>query len=334
MESLTWNVRILSGSMHAVAGTVERYEALFKAVLSACGDFANDRTLRSGAGWVIYVAVPRTWRRRRLLRQARIDLRLARSPHRPQAATIRRKPREQHLNCINRAASVIDSDMRLLIVEDEARIAELVKAGLARAGFAVDVVRQCSDARAALSVTSYDAAVVDLGLPDGDGLDLLRELRTGGNQTPVLVLTARDAVEDRVRGLDTGADDYLVKPFAMAELVARAKALLRRPGGALGAILKAGNISFDTIERDVMIGGSSLVLPRRESAILEHLMRRLGRVVPKSVLEEKLYGIDDEHGSNTIPVHVHHLRRKLSDCRANADHTVRGVGYLLTEISE
>jgi DNA-binding response OmpR family regulator len=178
-------------------------------------------------------------------------------------------------------------------------------------------------------------AVVDLGLPDGDGLDLLRELRTGGNQTPVLVLTARDAVEDRVRGLDTGADDYLVKPFAMAELVARAKALLRRPGGALGAILKAGNISFDTIERDVMIGGSSLVLPRRESAILEHLMRRLGRVVPKSVLEEKLYGIDDEHGSNTIPVHVHHLRRKLSDCRANAEiHTVRGVGYLLTEISE
>jgi DNA-binding response OmpR family regulator len=122
--------------------------------------------------------------------------------------------------------------MRLLIVEDEARIAELVKAGLARAGFAVDVVRQCSDARVALSVTAYDAAVVDLGLPDGDGLDLLRELRTGGNQTPVLVLTARDAVDDRVRGLDTGADDYLVKPFAMAELVARAKALLRRPGGA------------------------------------------------------------------------------------------------------
>jgi DNA-binding response OmpR family regulator len=239
------------------------------------------------------------------------------------------------LDCINWAAGVIGFDMRLLIVEDEARIAELVKAGLARAGFAVDVVVQCSDARAALSVTSYDAAVVDLGLPDGDGLDLLRELRTSGNQTPVLVLTARDAVEDRVRGLDTGADDYLVKPFAMTELVARAKALLRRPGGALGTTLKAGNISFDTIERDVRIAGGSLVLPRRESAILEHLMRRLGRVVPKVVLEEKLYGIDDEHGSNTIPVHVHHLRRKLLDSGANAEiHTVRGVGYLLTEISE
>jgi DNA-binding response OmpR family regulator len=228
---------------------------------------------------------------------------------------------------------VVDSDMRLLIVEDETRIAELVKAGLARAGFAVDVVGLCADARAALSVTRYDAAVVDLGLPDGDGLELLRELRTKGNQTPVLVLTARDAVEDRVCGLDTGADDYLVKPFAMTELVARTKALLRRPGGALGVTLKAGNISFDTIERDVRIGGVPLVLPRRESAILENLMRRIGRVVPKLILEEKLYGLDDEHESNPIPVHVHHLRRKLLDAGASAEiHTVRGVGYLLTEI--
>jgi DNA-binding response OmpR family regulator len=223
--------------------------------------------------------------------------------------------------------------MRLLIVEDETRIAELVKAGLARAGFAVDVVGLCADARAALSVTCYDAAVVDLGLPDGDGLDLLRELRNKGNQTPVLVLTARDAVEDRVCGLDTGADDYLVKPFAMTELVARTKALLRRPGGALGVTLKAGNLSFDTIERDVRIGGVPLVLPRRESAILENLMRRIGRVVPKLILEEKLYGLDEEHESNPIPVHVHHLRRKLLDAGASAEiHTVRGVGYLLTEI--
>jgi len=160
----------------------------------------------------------------------------------------------------------------------------------------------------------------------------LRELRGKGNQTPVLVLTARDAVEDRVSGLDTGADDYLVKPFAMTELVARTKALLRRPGGVLGVTLKAGNLSFDTIERDVRIGGVPLVLPRRESAILENLMRRVGRVVPKLVLEEKLYGLDDEHESNPIPVHVHHLRRKLLDAGASAEiHTVRGVGYLLTE---
>jgi DNA-binding response OmpR family regulator len=224
--------------------------------------------------------------------------------------------------------------MRLLIVEDEQRIADLTKDALARAGFVVDVVKLCADARAALGVTPYDAAIVDLGLPDGDGLSLLGELRTAGNLTPVLVLTARDAVEDRVRGLDTGADDYLVKPFAMAELIARTKALLRRPGGALGVTLKAGNVSFDTVERDVRVGEVSLVLPRRESAILEHLMRRLGRVVPKPVFEEKLYGLDDEHGSNPIPVHVHHLRRRLLEAGATAEiHTVRGVGYLLTESS-
>jgi DNA-binding response OmpR family regulator len=180
--------------------------------------------------------------------------------------------------------------MRLLIVEDETRIAELVQGALARAGFAVDAVALCADARAALTVTSYDAAIVDLGLPDGDGLSLLAELRANGNLTPVLVLTARDAVEDRVRGLDTGADDYLVKPFAIEELIARTKALLRCPGGALGMTLKAGNISFDTVERDVRIGGASLVLPRRESAILEHLMRRLGRVVPKPVSKRSCTG--------------------------------------------
>ncbi len=222
--------------------------------------------------------------------------------------------------------------MRLLIVEDEIRIAELIQGALARAGFAVDTVQLCTDARAALETTSYDAAIVDLGLPDGDGLSLLGELRAHRNPTPVLILTARDAVEDRVRGLDAGADDYLVKPFAMTELIARTKALLRRPGGALGMTLRAGNVSFDTVERDVRVEGVSLILPRRESAILENLMRRLGRVVPKPVLEEKLYGLNDEPGSNTIPVHVHHLRRKLLDAGSTAEiHTVRGVGYLLTE---
>jgi DNA-binding response OmpR family regulator len=222
--------------------------------------------------------------------------------------------------------------MRLLIVEDETRIAELVQGALSRIGFAVDAVHTCADARAALETTSYDAAIVDLGLPDGDGLSLLGELRGKRNLTPVLVLTARDAVEDRVRGLDVGADDYLVKPFAIAELIARTRALLRRPGGALGMVLNAGNVSFDTVERDVRVGGVSLVLPRRESAILENLMRRLGRVVPKPILEEKLYGLNDEPGSNTIPVHVHHLRRKLLDAGSTAEiHTVRGVGYMLAE---
>jgi DNA-binding response OmpR family regulator len=222
--------------------------------------------------------------------------------------------------------------MRLLVIEDERRIAEIVKWTLERLGFAVDTVRLCADAREALALMAYDAAILDLGLPDGDGLTLLAELRSARNPVPVLVLTARDAVQDRVLGLDAGADDYLVKPFAMAELVARTKALLRRPGGALGTTLEAGNIVLDTIGRDVRIADASLPMPRRECAILEHLMRRVGRVVPKAVLEEKLYGIDDELGSNAIPVHVHHLRRKLLDAGATAEiHTVRGVGYLLTE---
>jgi DNA-binding response OmpR family regulator len=222
--------------------------------------------------------------------------------------------------------------MRILVVEDEARIAELLGSSLSRAGFAVDAVRLCGDAREALSLTRYDAAILDLGLPDGDGLKLLREVRSGGNRVPILVLTARDAIDERVLGLDSGADDYLVKPFAMAELVARTKALLRRPGGALGTTLQAGNVTFDTIGRDVRVESVHLTLPRREGAILEHLMRRLGRVMPKAVLEEKLYGIDDELGSNAIPVHVHHLRRRLLDAGATAEiHTVRGIGYLLTE---
>jgi DNA-binding response OmpR family regulator len=222
--------------------------------------------------------------------------------------------------------------MRVLIVEDEVRMVEILKAALVRAGFTADAVRMCADARAAIAVNPYDVAILDLGLPDGDGLKLLREVRAKGNGIPILVLTARDAVEDRVCGLDTGADDYLVKPFAMIELIARTKALLRRPGGALGATLRVGNVVFDTIGRDVRIDDRPLQLPRRESAILEHLMRRFGRVVPKMVIEEKLYGMDDELDSNAVPVHVHHLRRKLMDAGASAEiHTVRGVGYLLTD---
>src|SRR5262249_19952587 len=222
--------------------------------------------------------------------------------------------------------------VRLLVIEDEPRIAEILKNGLTRAGFVVDVVGLRADAREALALTAYDAAILDLGLPDGDGLKLLAELRPVPNRIPILVLTARDAVEDRVRGLDAGADDYVTKPFAMVELVARTKALLRRPGGALGVTLRAGNVVLDTVGRDVRVDGVPLQLPRRECALLEHLLRRQGRVVPKSVLEEELYGIDDEPESTAVPVHVHHLRRRLQEASATAEiHTVRGVGYLLTD---
>jgi DNA-binding response OmpR family regulator len=186
---------------------------------------------------------------------------------------------------------------------------------LERAGFVVDTVGLYVEARDVLAVTAYDA-VLDLGLPDGDGIKLLGEIRAARNPLPVLVLTARDAVEDRVDGLNAGADDYLVKPFALTELIARIQALLRRPGGALGTVLTAGNVTFDTIGRDIRIGDISVLLSRRETAILEHLMRRLGRVMPKTMLEEKLYGIDDELESNAIPVHVHHLGFLLTPVQA------------------
>ena len=220
--------------------------------------------------------------------------------------------------------------MRLLVVEDEPRIAELAGAALRDAGFAVDICTTVADGRIAIELTPYDAVVLDLGLPDGDGLEVLataRRLRPG---LPVLILTARDAVEDRVAGLDAGADDYLVKPYAPAELVSRIKALLRRPGLALGITLQAGRLSLDTVGREARVGLVPLSLARHELAILEHLLRRLGRVVPRAVLEDKLYGEGEEIASNTIPVHIHHLRRKLVEVGADCSiQTVRGVGYFL-----
>ncbi len=222
--------------------------------------------------------------------------------------------------------------MRLLVVEDEERLRDVVKQALEDAGFAVDALGTAADADGALQLLPYDAAVLDLGLPDGDGLKVLAAARRAGRDVPILVLTARDAVADRVAGLDAGADDYLVKPFAMSELIARIKALLRRPGGVLGLTLESGNLRLDTVGREVQVGGVPIQLPRHELAILEQMMRRLGRVVPKAVLEEKIYGLDAEPESNTIPVHVHHLRRRLVSAGANvAIHTVRGVGYMLEE---
>jgi DNA-binding response OmpR family regulator len=222
--------------------------------------------------------------------------------------------------------------MRLLVIEDEERIVELLRSAFERAGFVVDSVGTTAEADQALSSVAYDAAILDLGLPDGDGLRVLTNIRSSGNRVPVLILTARDAVEERVGGLDSGADDYLVKPFAVTELISRIKALLRRPGHALGITLQAGNLAFDTIGRDVRVGTTSVSVPRHELAILEHLMRRMGRVVPRAVLEEKLYGIDEPLESNAIPVHIHHLRRKLAEVGATpVIHTVRGIGYLLAE---
>ena len=222
--------------------------------------------------------------------------------------------------------------MRILLIEDYPPLARSLGRGLREAGYAVDQAADGEEGLALAESAPYDAIVLDLMLPKLDGLSLLARLRRDKNPAGVLILTARDGVGDRVKGLDVGADDYLVKPFAMSELIARTKALLRRPGAALGITVRAGNIAFDTIGRDVSVAGIPLQLPRRESAILEHLLRRQGRVVPKSVLEEKLYGLDEELESNAVPVHVHHLRRKLQEAGASAEiHTVRGVGYLLAE---
>jgi len=220
---------------------------------------------------------------------------------------------------------------RVLFVDDEPSIADGLRMTLEGEGYSVRIAGSIKTALAAVSQSEVHGAIVDLRLPDGDGLKVIRRVREW-SPVPIVVLSARTMEEQKVAALDAGADDYLVKPFAMSELVARTKALLRRPGAALGTTLKAGNIVFDTIGRDVSVAGIPLQLPRREAAILEHLLRRQGRVVPKSVLEEKLYGIDDELESNAVPVHVHHLRRKLLDAAASAEiHTVRGVGYLLAE---
>src|SRR5690606_5663508 len=167
--------------------------------------------------------------------------------------------------------------MRLLVVEDDARLSEVLVDNLQKSGFAADAVHCARQAHGVLRDIAYDAVILDRGLPDGDGIALLKRIRTEGSNVPILILTARDAIEDRVEGLDHGADDYLVKPFATEELVSRLKALLRRPGGALGSRLVAGNVTLDTIGRDILIDNHPVELSRRETSVLEHLMRRLGR---------------------------------------------------------
>lgn len=224
------------------------------------------------------------------------------------------------------------ASMRALVVEDNAKISQIIEKTLLDAGLVSDVCGTAGDGKAALESISYDVVVLDLGLPDEDGLDMLREVRKQGNSVPVLILTARSDIGERVEGLDRGADDYLTKPFAPDELAARVRALLRRPGAALGVELKAGNVTLNTAERSVSIDGGSVVLSRRETDLLEILMRRSGRVVPKTAIEESLYAFGAEVASNSVEVCVHRLRRSME--KADADvtvHTVRGVGYLLAE---
>ena len=220
--------------------------------------------------------------------------------------------------------------MRLLLVEDNPRLAGLIRDGLHGQGFAVDWCGTVAGAETALKVNGYDLLLLDLGLPDGDGLELLRAIRRGKDMTPILVLTARGGLDDRVSGLDAGADDYLVKPFQIPELAARCRALMRRPGAALGTILACGNVTLDTAERSIVIAAEPIEAPPREVDLLEHLLRRGGHVVSKSALENSLYAMDAEVTPNAIEAVVSRLRKRLAAGHADVTiRTVHGVGYAL-----
>jgi len=187
---------------------------------------------------------------------------------------------------------------------------------------------------AALATTSFAGILVDLGLPDDERLSVLQQFRAHGGSTPVLILTARGTVQDRVKGLKRGADDYLTKPFAFEELVARIEALLRRPNALLGGQLRLGTVTYDTKAREFAVCGRVQPLSRRESAVLESLLRRSGHVVPKKIIEDHLYGLSDDGSANAVEVYVHRLRKQLADANADVEiHTVRGVGYLIRERS-
>jgi DNA-binding response OmpR family regulator len=222
--------------------------------------------------------------------------------------------------------------MRLLIVEDNIELSELLAKGLLAAGYTTDVVNSAGEARGALTTINYAALILDLGLPDGDGLSVLREIRHRSDPLPVLVLTARDGVHDRVGGLRSGADDYLVKPFALEELVARLEAILRRPGQLLGSSLSLANLVFDTESHQVFIDGTPYVFSARETSVLEILLRRQGRVVPKKNVEDHIFGLSGDVASNAVEVYIFRLRKQLAESGARIQiHTIRGVGYLMSE---
>ena len=219
--------------------------------------------------------------------------------------------------------------MRLLLVEDDPMIGKAVQQGLVRAGFTVDWV---SDGRAAeLSMASgvYHAVILDLGLPRKDGLEVLKAARARDNHVPVLIATARDAVADRIAGLNAGADDYLVKPFDLDELAARLRALIRRNAGSGRPEFIHGEVVLDPAAKTVLVRGERLALSAREFSILEALMQRPGAVLSCEALEEAVYGWDQEVGSNAIEVHLHHLRKKLGP---DVIQNVRGVGYRMKEV--
>ena len=218
--------------------------------------------------------------------------------------------------------------MRILLIEDDAMIGKAVQLGLGQAGFAVDWVTDGRAAERSLANGVYDLAVLDLGLPKKDGMAILATLRGLGNSIPVLIASARDTVQDRIAGLEAGADDYVLKPFDLDELVARVRALLRRHAGSGSPLLKVGALVLDPARKSCTLSGEPVELSAKEFAVLEALMQRPGAVLSREKLEESVYGWSEEVTSNAIEVHLHHLRKKLG---AETIRNVRGVGYRVSE---
>ena len=214
--------------------------------------------------------------------------------------------------------------MRVLLVEDDTMVGESVRKGLRQEGFAVDWVEDGAAAELALATGVYDLLLLDLGLPKKAGMEVLASLRQKKSTLPVMLITARDAVADRVKGLDAGADDYLVKPFDLDELAARARALVRRRAGNADSVLRLGDLTLNPATHQAEYQGKSLTLSGREFGLLQALIERPGAVLSRAQLEDKLYGWSEEVGSNTVEVYIHGLRKKLG---ADFIKTVRGVGY-------
>ncbi|MCB1758539.1 MAG: response regulator [Gammaproteobacteria bacterium] len=216
--------------------------------------------------------------------------------------------------------------MRLLLVEDDELLGSAVCAGLAQSGYTVDWLRDGKAAAAALKQEEVEILILDLGLPGMDGLSLLRQLRAGGSRLPVLILTARDTIDDRIAGLDSGADDYLIKPFDLGELNARLRAIARRKDGRATMMIRHGDLNFDPKAHVVTVAGEEIHLQAKANAILEALLQRPGTPVSRERLEQILYGWGEGVESNAIEVHIHHLRKKLGKQRIL---TIRGVGYMI-----
>jgi len=216
--------------------------------------------------------------------------------------------------------------MRVLLVEDDLLLGEGLSTGLKQDGYAVDWMQDGESAEVALNIEHFDILILDLGLPKQDGLQLLQKLRSKGSPIPVLILTARDSLDDRIKGLDVGADDYMIKPFDLEELNARMRALLRRSAGRAAPKLIHGNLTLDPAAHEVRYKGTVIDLPPKEFAVLQTLLENVGRVISKTKLQETLYSWEQDVASNALEVHIHHLRKKLD---SDFIRTIRGVGYII-----